>query len=151
MTLKKIVLPLFLVRRDTQQNDTRHNDIQHNNKQNATISITQYNNTQNNSRALLCCVSFMLSVTYAEYHMQPLYAECHYSKCHYAERNYAERHYAERHFAERHYAERHYAERHYAERHYAKCRGAIFSEKIKRRSKEIRPKSAKNSHKTSQN
>jgi hypothetical protein len=32
----------------------------------------------------------MLSVTYAECHMQTLYAECRYAECRYAECRYAE-------------------------------------------------------------
>jgi hypothetical protein len=31
----------------------------------------------------------MLSVSYAEYHIQALYAECHYAQCHYAKCRYA--------------------------------------------------------------
>jgi hypothetical protein len=33
----------------------------------------------------LCRVSFMLIVTYAEYHINALYAERRYAECHYAE------------------------------------------------------------------
>jgi hypothetical protein len=41
----------------------------------------------------LCCVSFMLSVIYAECR----YAECRYAECRYAECRYAECRYAECH------------------------------------------------------
>jgi len=66
----------------------------------------------------------MLSVGYAECHIQAFYAGCHYDECHYAECRYAECHYAECQYAECHYAEFHYAECHYAECHYAECCGA---------------------------
>jgi hypothetical protein len=41
--------------------------------------------TQHNSKLLLCLVSFMLTVTYAEYHLEAPSAECHYAECRYAE------------------------------------------------------------------
>ncbi len=34
---------------------------------------------------LLCCVSFMPGVMYAECHRMPLYAECRYAECNVAE------------------------------------------------------------------
>ncbi len=71
----------------------------------------QHYNTQHNGRALLCCVSVMLNVTYVEYH----YAECHYAECHYAECRYAECH---------------YAECRYTECHYTECRGAEMNTKF---------------------
>jgi hypothetical protein len=46
---------------DTQHNNIQYNDSQHNNNQNATLSIMILSITA----ALLCCVSFMLSVTFA--------------------------------------------------------------------------------------
>ncbi len=49
--------------------DIQHDDI-------------QLNDTQHNGRALLCWVSFMLTVTYAECH----YAECRYAECRCAEK-----------------------------------------------------------------
>jgi len=39
---------------------------------------------------LLCPVSFMLNVIYAECHKKALYAECRYAECCYAECCYAE-------------------------------------------------------------
>ncbi len=37
----------------------------------------------------------MFSVTYAEFHIYALCAECHYAECHYAECHYAECHNAD--------------------------------------------------------
>jgi hypothetical protein len=60
--------------------NTQHKDAQHN--------ATQY-------RELICRVSFVLSVIYAECRKQAHYAECRYAECHYAECRYAECRYAE--------------------------------------------------------
>jgi hypothetical protein len=79
---------------DTQHNDTQRNDIQHNNKLNVTLSIKTLS-----IKALLCWLSLMLSVTYAECHIWALNAECHiwplYDGWHHAECHYAECHCAE--------------------------------------------------------
>ncbi len=40
-------------------------------------------------------VWFVLTVTYAECHIEAPYADCHYAECLYAECHYAECHYAE--------------------------------------------------------
>ncbi len=63
----------------------------------------------------------MMSVSYAESHIQALYSECHSAECHYAVCHYAACHYAACHYADCHYAESHYAEYHSANCHYAKC------------------------------
>ncbi len=41
--------------------------------------------TEHNAVMLLCRVSFMQSVNYAECRKQALYTECRYAECHYAE------------------------------------------------------------------
>jgi len=41
---------------------------------------------------LLCWVSIMLNIMYAECHKLALYAECRYAECHYAKCRYAECH-----------------------------------------------------------
>jgi hypothetical protein len=46
----------------------------------------------------------MLSVSYAECHIQALYEECHYAECSYDEGHYAECNYDECHYAECSYA-----------------------------------------------
>ncbi len=46
---------------------------------------TQHNDTEYNRRALFCRVPFMLSVNYAQCHIQALYAECRYADCSYGE------------------------------------------------------------------
>jgi hypothetical protein len=60
----------------------------------------------------------MLTVTFAECHIQAPHPECHYAECCNAECRYAERRYVEY-----HYAECCYADCRYAECRYAECRG----------------------------
>jgi hypothetical protein len=45
------------------------------------VNKTQHNDTQHNSRALLCSMSFMLTVTYVERHITAPYAECRHAEC----------------------------------------------------------------------
>jgi hypothetical protein len=45
-------------------------------------------------------VQFRLNVTYADCHLQALFAECHCAEHHYVESINAEHHYAECHYAE---------------------------------------------------
>ncbi len=55
---------------------------------------------------VLCRVSFMLNVIYAECHEKAFYAECCYAECRYAECCYAECRYAECRYAECHGAKK---------------------------------------------
>ncbi len=79
-------------------NDTKHNHIQHN--------VIQHKNrkkhdTQHNKHSLmveylcadslLCWVSLMLIVTYADCHILAVYEECRYAECHLAESHGATR------------------------------------------------------------
>jgi hypothetical protein len=67
-------------------------------------------------RIVTLSVQVMLSVNYAECHVQALNAECRGAECRYAKCS----------FAECHYAECRYAECLYAECRYAECRSAVF-------------------------
>ncbi len=71
------------------RHDTKLNDIQHFSIMTLSITINkmQHSAQQHSTlcRALLCWVSIVLSVIYAECHIQALSAECHYAECWYAE------------------------------------------------------------------
>ncbi len=63
-------------RHDTQHNGIQHNDTQHNSKLNATFSMTTLSTKQRID---------VLTVTYAQGHLQAIFAECRYAECHYGE------------------------------------------------------------------
>ncbi len=70
----------------------------------------QHNGTEHNGRLLLCWVSIMGTVMYADCHKLSHYPEFCYTECH--------------------YGECHYTECHYGECHYGECRGAVGNQHL---------------------
>ncbi len=68
------------------------------------ITISQLNAEHCYAECPLCSESFLLSVIYAQCHIQALYAECRDAECRYSECRYADCRYAVCLFAECRYA-----------------------------------------------